>query len=97
MRQGLPVPADVQEQIERIGKTYACKTCRAIELPGLPSPMVCGVFRSVLALPKGKTLDDHVILHELLHLKYKDAMQNVFWCFCRALHWCNPIVRLLLN
>lgn len=97
LRQGTPVPADVQEQIERIGKTYACKTCRAIELPGLPSPMVCGVFRPVLALPKGKTLDDHVILHELLHLNYKDALQNVFWCFCRALHWCNPIVRLLLN
>lgn len=97
LRQGTPVPADVQKQIERIGKTYACKTCRAIELPGLPSPMVCGVFRPVLALPKGKTLDDHVILHELLHLNYKDALQNVFWCFCRTLHWCNPIVRLLLN
>lgn len=97
LRQWTPVPADVQEQIERIGKTYACKTCRAIELPGLPSPMVCGVFRPVLALPKGKALDDHVILHELLHLNYKDALQNVFWCFCRALHWCNPIVRLLLN
>lgn len=97
LRQGTPVPADVQEQIERIGETYACKTCRAIELPGLPSPMVCGVFCPVLALPKGKALDDHVILHELLHLKYKDALQNVFWCFCRALHWCNPIVRLLLN
>lgn len=97
LRQGTPVPADVQEQIERIGKTYACKTCRAIELPGLPSPMVCGVFRPVLALPKGKALDDHVILHELLHLNYKDALQNVFWCFCRTLHWCNPIVRFLLN
>ena len=97
LRQGTPVPADVKEQIERIGKTYACKTCRAIELTGLPSPMVCGVFRPVLALPKGKALDDHVILHELLHLNYKDALQNVFWCFCRALHWCNPIVRLLLN
>ena len=59
--------------------------------------MVCGVFRPVLALPKGKALDDHVILHELLHLNYKDALQNVFWCFCRTLHWCNPIVRLLLN
>ena len=97
LRQGTPVPADVQEQIERIGKTYACKTCRAIELSGLPSPMVCGVFRPVLALPKGKALDDHVILHELLHLNYKDALQNVFWCFCWTLHWCNPIVRLLLN
>ncbi len=97
LRQGTPVPADVQEQIERIGEAYACKTCRAVELPGLPSPMVCGVFRPALALPEGKELDDHVILHELLHLKYKDALQNVFWCFCRALHWCNPIVRLLLN
>lgn len=97
LRQGTPVPADVQEQIERIGATYGCKTCRAVELSSLPSPMVCGVFRPVLALPEGKELDDHVILHELLHLKYKDALQNVFWCFCRALHWCNPIVRLLLN
>lgn len=42
-------------------------------------------------------MDDHVILHELLHIRYYDALQNLFWCLCRALHWCNPFVRYLLN
>ncbi len=39
-------------------------------------PMVCGVLRPVLALPAEEGLDDHVLLHELLHIKYFDALQK---------------------
>lgn len=94
---GTPAPDELQAQIERVGETYQLNTCRAVVIPGLPSPMVFGVFRPVLAVPSEGTLNDHVILHEMLHIKHRDALQNVFWCLCRALHWCNPFVHYLMN
>ena len=94
---GTPAPDGLQAQIERVGETYQLNTCRAVVIPSLPSPMVFGEFRPVLAVPSEGTLDDHVILHELLHIKHRDALQNLFWCLCRALHWCNPFVHYLMN
>ena len=83
--------------IERVAAEYKLRACRAVEVPGLKSAFVCGVFRPVLALPEGETPDEKVILHELLHLKYFDAGQNVFWCVLRALHWCNPFLQYVFN
>ena len=83
--------------IERVAAKYKLRACRAVEVPGLKSAFVCGVFRPVLALPEGETPDEKVILHELLHLKYFDAGQNVFWCVLRALHWCNPFLQYVFN
>ncbi|MBR4027650.1 MAG: hypothetical protein IKJ01_08915 [Lachnospiraceae bacterium] len=56
----------------------------------LQSAFVCGVFSPVLVIPYGVDLDEKVILHELLHLRYKDATQSMIWCMLRSLHWCNP-------
>lgn len=97
LRRGNPAPEAVIDQVARVGETYGLAPCRVVVIPGLPSPMVCGLVHPVLALPAGKTIDDPVILHELLHIKHRDAWQNLFWCLCRALHWCNPVVHLLLN
>lgn len=97
LRRGRPAPSSAITQVARVGGTYGLSPCQLVEIPDLPSPMVCGLVHPVLPLPAGKTIDDPVILHELLHVKYRDAWQNLFWCFCRALHWCNPVVCLLLN
>lgn len=97
LRRGEPAGEPILRQVQAVGEKYRLKPCPVVVLPGLPSPMVCGVFRPVLVLPAGVPVGDHVILHELLHVKYRDALQNVFWCLCRALHWCNPLVHLLLN
>lgn len=67
-----------------------------MEVEGLPTAFDCGVFRPVLAVPKGG-VDDKVLLHELLHLKYFDAAQGIFWCLIRALHWCNPFMHYVLD
>ena len=45
----------------------------------------------------GRVPDDKILLHELLHLKYLDALQNVFWCCLRALHWCNPFMQYVFD
>lgn len=97
IRGGTPASDELKAQIERVGEIYRLDACRAVVILGLPSPMVFGVFRPVLAVPSEGSMDDHVILHELLHIKHRDALQNLFWCFCRALHWCNPFVHYLMN
>ena len=66
-------------------------------VPGLKSAFVCGVFRPVLAVPEGETPDRKILLHELLHLRYFDALQNALWSLMRALHWCNPFMQYVFD
>lgn len=94
---GSPAPEETERQIELVAERYQLKSCRAVVIPNLPSPMVCGVFRPVMALPAEKEIDNHVLLHELLHVKYGDALQSIVWCVFRALHWCNPLVQYFMN
>lgn len=96
LRRGGQVSAEVSAQISSVCKKYGLRASRAVEVEGLPTAFVCGVFRPVLAVPKGG-VDDKVLLHELLHLKYFDAAQGIFWCLVRALHWCNPFMHYVLD
>ncbi len=86
--------ADLQQFCER----YNLKLCRCVFLEGISSAFVCGVLRPVLVLPEQSSsdgsdkIDEKILLHELLHVKYFDVLQGVFWCFLRCLHWCNPLV-----
>ena len=84
-------PAD-DAQLRRVAAQYDLPLCRAVEVEELPSAFVCGVVRPVLALPAGQAVDDKVILHELLHLKYHDAAWGLLICLFRCLHWCNPLL-----
>lgn len=78
----------VQQTAERFG----LPSCPAVEVPGLSSAFVCGVFRPVLALPAEGVQDETILLHELLHLKYHDAAWGLVICCLRCLHWCNPLL-----
>ncbi|MBQ9346644.1 MAG: M56 family metallopeptidase [Oscillibacter sp.] len=91
LRRCPPVSPAVQAALDRNAERYGLPSCPAVAAD-LPSAMVCGVFRPVLALPGGGEPDEKILLHELLHLKYHDTAQNVFWSLLRALHWCNPFL-----
>lgn len=97
LRRGEDAPPELAEQLEGVAEQYDLKPCKAVTIPGLTSPMVCGVFHPVLAVPDGVVLDDYVLLHELLHVKHHDALQHMFWAVCRVLHWCNPFVHYCVN
>lgn len=77
-----------------VGAEYGLSVCPAVEVDGLPTAFVCGAFRPLLALPAGVETDDKVILHELLHLKYKDVIWGWIIAFFRCVHWCNPFLWL---
>lgn len=79
-------------RIQQIAAEHGIKLCKVIEVPGLPSAFVCGVIRSILAVPAEGNLDDKIILHELFHLKHKDTFWNVMICLLRCIHWCNPLL-----
>lgn len=86
-----PSPA-LLEKIEGVREKYHLPRCRVVLVEELESPFVWGGFPSLLALPAGKEPDEKVLLHELLHLKYHDNAQHLFWAFLRGLHWCNPFL-----
>lgn len=83
--------------INDVCRKYDLKSCRGVEAEGLPSAFVCGILKPVLVLPSGTAADEKIILHELLHLKYRDALQSVCWAVFRALHWCNPFMHYVFN
>ncbi|MBQ8852109.1 MAG: hypothetical protein IJZ66_06710, partial [Oscillibacter sp.] len=97
LRQGSPAGTEVEQRLAAVGQKYGLKPCRAVAVEGLPSAFVCGVVRPVLAVPAGESIDEKILLHELLHLKHRDAAQSIFWCALRCLHWCNPFMHLVFH
>ena len=97
LRRGTPVRTEIRKQIEAVCAEYDLKSCRVVEVKGLHSAFVCGILRPMLAIPADSAVDDKILLHELLHLKYRDAWQNVFWCILRCLHWFNPLMHIVIN
>ena len=79
-------------QVAAAAARYGLPVCPAVEVEGLSSAFVCGVFAPVLALPAGVETDEKVILHELLHLKHRDALWGLLICFFRCVHWCDPLL-----
>lgn len=82
----------VLAQLEGVAGQYGLKVPRrVVVLPGVESAFVCGPLSPVLVLPE-REVDDKVLLHELLHLKYGDLWAGVGMCVLRCLHWCNPLL-----
>ena len=81
-------------RVKAVGSQFNLPVCPSVEVAGLSTAFICGVFRPVLALPAGVETDDKVILHELLHLKYRDAAWGLVIAFFRCIHWCNPLLWL---
>lgn len=81
-------------RIRAVAERYDLPCCPAVEVYGLPTAFICGVFRPILVLPTGEKVDEKVLLHELLHLKYRDAVWGWVIAVFRCLHWCNPLLWL---
>ena len=92
LRQGEPVKESVTKQLHSISDQYQLPLCTAVEVPGLTSAFVCGLFSPLLALPSETETDEKVLLHELLHLKYRDIAWGILICLFRCIHWCNPLL-----
>lgn len=97
LRNGVAANDELIARIRQIADTQKVKVGRVICVRGLPSAFVCGIFRPVLVVPADSDIDDKVLLHELLHMKYKDTLWSAAICFLRCLHWCNPLIIYCAN
>ncbi len=64
----------------------------------LKSPIIVGLFKPCIYLPI-HLISDHnvndiryILMHELEHYKYKDALANYFMNIIGVLYWFNPLV-----
>jgi beta-lactamase regulating signal transducer with metallopeptidase domain len=65
------------------------------------SPATFGVFRPVLLMPKdkvanlSKTKAEHILLHELAHIKRGDLFVHGFYMLLLIVYWFNPLLWLI--
>ena len=64
-----------------------------LRCPGLPTPMLAGLFRPVLLLPLDMGGDglEFALLHELSHFRRRDIWLKALALWVRALYWFNPL------
>ncbi len=92
LRTSTPADGQTMARIQTTAEQYHLPTCKAVMVEGAGSAFLCGVFSPVLVLPAGPQTDDKVLLHELLHLKYRDVIWGLVICLLRCIHWCNPLL-----
>ena len=97
LKHGSKANSRLEEKMISVCDTYNLNACKIVAVHGLSSAFICGVFRPILAVPAESDIDEKVLLHELLHLKHHDTIQNITWCVLRSLHWCNPLMHLIIN
>ena len=97
LKHGSKVSSEIEQKMLAVCDTYNLKGCKMVAVNGLTSAFICGVFRPILVVPAESDVDEKVFLHELLHLKNHDTIQNVGWCILRSLHWCNPFMQFVIN
>ncbi|MFC1793107.1 M56 family metallopeptidase [Planctomycetota bacterium] len=67
----------------------------------IASPAVFGTFRPVLVLPANtirhlsQNRTEHILLHELAHIKRGDLLVNAFYMLLQIVYWFNPLLWLL--
>ena len=93
LRKSPTASENIMRKVDDVCEIHNLKPCRVVEVPGISSAFICGVFKPILAVPEGVCVDEKILLHELLHLKYFDTLQNIGWSILRALHWCNPFLQ----
>ncbi len=97
LKKGNVISPENNENLQRILAENRIKKIRVVSVEGINSAFIYGIFSPVLVLPYGRETDKKVLLHEIMHLKHLDSLQNIFWCILRCLHWCNPFMHYVFN
>lgn len=76
--------------LKRVPRMFAC--------PLTATPIITGLFRSLLILPDGTENPERLrlmLLHEVLHIKRGDLWVRLLTLAAMAVHWFNPLVYLM--
>lgn len=96
-RMSLPIQNDFIEAWQK-----ACPLRRKVTVrrsDRISAPLTYGVFRPVILLPDPigtdeKTLE-HILTHELVHIRRFDAVKKPLCALAVCLHWFNPLVWIM--
>lgn len=96
-RMSLPIRNDFIEAWQK-----ACPLRRKVTVrrsDRISAPLTYGVFRPVILLPDPigtdeKTLE-HILTHELVHIRRFDAVKKPLCALAVCLHWFNPLVWIM--
>ena len=95
------LPSSPQNQLifERCCAALHLNKCTVLrQSRSITSPISFGVKTAFVVLPTDKVDSlsesqlEHIILHELTHIRHGDLISNYLICFIQALFWFNPFV-----
>lgn len=97
LKKGNDISSEKRLELQHVLSENNIKKIKIISVKGINSAFICGIFSPVLVLPAERETDKKILLHEIMHLKHLDSLQNIFWCLLRCLHWCNPFMHYVFN
>lgn len=95
IRKGAAATPSLREKIRKTAEKYDLPTQKSVRIcKGIETPFLCGMVRPILVVPESmaETIDEKVLLHEMLHLKHHDVLVNFLLHLLQALNWFNPFV-----
>lgn len=96
-KKGDDISQEKRQELQHILSENKIKNIKVISVKGINSAFICGIFSPVLVLPAERETNEKILLHEIMHLKSFDSLQNILWCLLRCLHWCNPFMHYIFN
>ena len=97
LKKGDDISQEKRQELQHFLAENKIKNIKIISVKGINSAFICGIFSPVLVLPSERETDEKILLHEIMHLKSFDSLQNILWCLLRCLHWCNPFMHYIFN
>lgn len=79
----------------KINKTIIIKECSRIK-----SPMITGISKPVITIPKmdyNENKLEMIFIHELIHYKRKDLIVKIIALIVNVINWFNPIAYIIRN
>lgn len=95
IRKGAAATPSLREKIRKTAEKYDLPKQKNVRIcKGIETPFLCGMVRPILVVPESmaETIDEKVLLHEMLHLKHHDVLVNFLLHLLQALNWFNPFV-----
>lgn len=93
LREALPAAENTEERLRK----YVRETCGIRISDRITTPVLCGIFRPRIILPKGFS-DGHedtiryALTHEMIHARRLDNLQKLVAAAAACIHWFNPLV-----
>lgn len=97
LKKGNEISLENKGDLQNFLSENKVKNIKVVSVEGINSAFICGILSPILVLPFGRVTNEKVLLHEIMHLKRLDALQNILWCILRCLHWCNPFMHHIFN